>query len=48
MKPLLTLAFLSAAVAGAQPPSAETLLKDVELKAAADHRAVFLIFHASW
>jgi hypothetical protein len=47
MKPILALAFF-AALAGAQPPSAETLLKNAESKAAADHRAVFLIFHASW
>jgi hypothetical protein len=47
MKPLLALAFF-AAMAGAQPPSAETLLDQAKTTAAADHRAVFLIFHASW
>jgi hypothetical protein len=47
MKWMLALAFC-AATAGAQPPSAETLLNQAKIKAAADNRAVFLIFHASW
>ena len=48
MKPLLALTLFTAAIAGAQPPSAETLLNDAKTKAAADHRVVFLTFHASW
>jgi hypothetical protein len=47
MKWMLVLGFF-AAMAGAQPPSAETLVNQAKTRAAADHRAVFLIFHASW
>jgi hypothetical protein len=47
MKPLLALV-LFAGMAGAQPPSAETLLNQAKTKAAAEHRVVWLMFDASW
>jgi hypothetical protein len=42
-------ALLGAALAYAQaPPSIGTLLDQARSQAAADHRAIFVIFHASW
>jgi hypothetical protein len=48
MKPLLALAVFAGVLAGAESPSAETLLTEAKTQAAAEHKSVFLIFHASW
>jgi hypothetical protein len=40
---------LGAALAQAQaPPSASTLLDQAKSQAAATHRSIFAVFHASW
>ena len=40
-------AVFAIALAAAQtPPSADSILADAQ--AAADHRAIFVVFHASW
>jgi hypothetical protein len=48
MKPLLLLAVFAGTLAGAQSSSAETLLTEAKTRASAEHKSVFLIFHASW
>jgi hypothetical protein len=48
MKPLLALAVFAGALVGAESQSAETLLTEAKAHAAAEHKSVFLIFHASW
>jgi len=48
MKRRFALALFAAALAGAQTPSADTIVNQAKAQAAASKRAVFLIFHASW
>jgi len=41
-------AALVTAMAADAPPSAATLLDHAKAEAARDHRAIWVIFHASW
>jgi len=45
----VALGLLGASLAAAQaPPAADVLLEGAKAQAAASHRAIFAIFHASW
>jgi hypothetical protein len=48
MNKLVALGVFAAAMAGAQSPSADSILNQAKTEAAASKRAVFLTFHASW
>ena len=48
MRALLSGLLLAAAAMAQTPPSADTILSEAKGQAQANHRAIWVMFHASW